>query len=57
MYILFEDGNVINADLDEDISLDRVWNTDLVRDRITKYNSIFCHFISYDIKRTSVCYD
>jgi hypothetical protein len=45
MYILFEDGNVIDADLDEDILLDRVWETDLVRDRIAKYNSIFCHLV------------
>ena len=45
MYILFEDGNVIDADLNEDILLDRVWKTDLVRDRIAKYNSIFCHLV------------
>jgi hypothetical protein len=45
MYILFEDGKVIDADLDEDILLDQVWETDFVRDRITKYNSIFCHLV------------
>ena len=45
MYIFFEDGNVIDADLDEDVLLDRVWETDLVRDRIAKYNSIFCHLV------------
>jgi hypothetical protein len=45
LYVLFEDGNVIDADIDEDILLDRVWETDLVRDRITKYNSIFCHLV------------
>jgi hypothetical protein len=45
MYVLFEDGNVIDADLDEDVLLDRVWETDLVRDRIAKYNSIFCHLV------------
>jgi Putative DNA-binding domain len=49
MYILFEDGNVIDADLDEDTLLDRVWDTALVRDRIAKYNSIFCHLVLYDI--------
>jgi hypothetical protein len=48
MYVLFEDGNVIDADLDEDILLDRVWETDLVRDRIAKYNSIFCHLVSVE---------
>jgi hypothetical protein len=41
MYTVFEDVNVI----DEDILLDRVWETDLVRDRIAKYNSIFCHLV------------
>jgi hypothetical protein len=45
MYVLFEDGNVIDADIDEDILLDRVWKKDLVRDRIAKYNSIFCHLV------------
>jgi hypothetical protein len=45
MYILFEDGNVIDADLDEDTLLNRVWETDFVRDRIAKYNSIFCHLV------------
>jgi hypothetical protein len=45
MYILFEDGNVIDADIDEDTLLDRVWETDIVRDRIAKHNSIFCHFV------------
>ena len=45
MYVLFEDGNVIDADVDEDILLDRVWETDIVRDRIAKYNSIFCHLV------------
>jgi hypothetical protein len=45
MYILFEDGKVIDADLDEDILLDRVWETDLVRDRIAKYHGIFCHLV------------
>jgi hypothetical protein len=47
MYVLFEDGNVIDADIDEDILLDRVWETDLVRDRIAKYNSIFCHLVPF----------
>jgi hypothetical protein len=45
MYVLFEDGNVIDADLYEDTLLDRVWETDFVRDRVAKYNSIFCHLV------------
>jgi hypothetical protein len=50
MYVLFDDGNVIDADVDEDILLDRVWETDLVRDRIAKYNSIFCHLVPLEEK-------
>jgi hypothetical protein len=45
MYVLFEDGKVIDADFDEDILLDRVWATDIVRDRIAKYHGIFCHLV------------
>jgi hypothetical protein len=45
MYILFEDGNVIDADLDGYTLLYQVWETDLVRDRIAMYNSIFCHLV------------
>jgi predicted transcriptional regulator len=45
MYILFEDGNVIDTDIDEDVLLDRVWDTDFVRDRIAKYHGIFCHLV------------
>ncbi len=45
MYVLFEDGNVIDADVDEDVLLDRVWETDLVRDRIANYHGIFCHLV------------
>lgn len=45
MYILFEDGKVIDADIDEDVLLDRVWEKDFVRDRVAKYHSIFCHLV------------
>jgi hypothetical protein len=50
MYVLFEEGNVIDADIDEDILLDRVWETDLVRDRIAKYHGIFCHLVPIEDK-------
>jgi hypothetical protein len=50
MYVLFEDGNVIDADIDEDILLDRVWETDTVRDRIAKYHGIFCHLVPIEGK-------
>ncbi|WP_295619018.1 hypothetical protein [Chamaesiphon sp. GL140_3_metabinner_50] len=49
-YVLFEDGKVIDVDVDEDVLLDRVWETDLVRDRIAKYNSIFCHLVPLEGK-------
>ena len=44
-YVLFEDGRVIDTDVDEDMLLDRAWKTDFVRDRIAKHNSIFCHLV------------
>lgn len=50
MYVLFEDSNVIDADLDEDVLLDRVWETDFVRDRIAKYHGIFCHLVPIEGK-------
>jgi alpha-glucosidase (family GH31 glycosyl hydrolase) len=50
MYVLFEDANVIDADLDEDVLLDRVWETDFVRDRIAKYHGIFCHLVPIEDK-------
>jgi hypothetical protein len=36
-YVLFEDGEVIDSDLDEDTLLDKVWETDFVKKR----NGIF----------------
>ena len=45
MFVLFEDGHVIDADIDEDILLDRVWETDFVQARIARYNAIFCHLV------------
>jgi predicted transcriptional regulator len=50
MYVLFEDGKVIDADIDEDTLLDRVWETDIVRDRIAKYHGIFCHLVPLEGK-------
>jgi hypothetical protein len=36
-YVLFENGKVIDSDLDEDTLLDKVWETDFVKKR----NGIF----------------
>jgi hypothetical protein len=32
-YVLFEDGEVIDSDLDEDILLDRIWESNFVKER------------------------
>jgi hypothetical protein len=45
MYVLFEDGIVIDADIDEEELMDRVWNSDFVQSRIKQHQSIFCHFV------------
>jgi hypothetical protein len=45
MYVLFEDGQVIDADVDEDALLDRMWENDFVKSRVEKYQAIFCHFV------------
>ena len=45
MYVVFEDGKVIDADVDEDILLDRVCEQDFAQDRMTKYQSIFCRLV------------
>jgi hypothetical protein len=38
MYVLFEDGQVIDADVDEDALLDRIWENDFVKSRVEKYH-------------------
>jgi hypothetical protein len=40
-YVLFEDGIVIDSDSDEDILLDRAFETAFVKDR----NAIYCHLV------------
>jgi Family of unknown function (DUF5678) len=52
-YVLFEDGKVIDADEDEDRLLDRVWETDFVKDRIAKYNGVFCHLVPMEVARNA----
>lgn len=52
MYVVFEDGTVIDADIDEDVLLDRVWEQDFAQDRMAKYQSIFCHLVS----RANFCF-
>jgi hypothetical protein len=45
MYVLFEDGQVIDADIDEDALLDRLEKSDFFKSRVEKYQAIFCHFV------------
>jgi Family of unknown function (DUF5678) len=40
-YVLFEDGLVIDSDEDEDILLDRAFETDFVKQR----TAIYCHLV------------
>jgi Family of unknown function (DUF5678) len=40
-YVLFEDGIVIDSDEDEDVLLDRAFETDFVKQR----NAIYCHLV------------
>jgi hypothetical protein len=49
MYIIFEDGKVIDADIDEDVLLDRVWETDIIQAMISKHQGIFCHLVPIEI--------
>jgi hypothetical protein len=36
-------GKVIDAGVDEDALLDRIWDNDFVKSRVEKYQAIFCH--------------
>jgi hypothetical protein len=36
---------VIDADVDEDALLDRIWENDFVKSRVEKYQAIFCTFV------------
>ena len=43
-YVVFEDGIVI--DEDEDVLLDRIWETDFIKERMgTHGHGIYCHFV------------
>jgi hypothetical protein len=45
-YVLFEDGNVIDHDLDEDILLERLWKNSFVKERMKVDGSgIYCHLV------------
>ena len=44
-YIVFEDGRVIDSDVDEDALLNRVWQTEFAISRRDRYHGIFCELV------------
>ena len=44
-YVVFEDGRVIDRDTDEDILLNRVWQTEFATSRRERYHGIFCELV------------
>jgi hypothetical protein len=45
-YIVFEDGEVIDFDEDEDVLLDRIWDTDFIKERMgADGHGIYCHLV------------
>jgi hypothetical protein len=45
-YIVFEDGEVIDFDEDEDVLLDRIWDTDFIKKRMgIDGHGIYCHLV------------
>jgi hypothetical protein len=44
-YVVFEDGRIIDRDVDEDILLSRVWSTEFAISRRNKYHGIFCELV------------
>jgi hypothetical protein len=44
-YVVFEDGRVIDSDLDEDVLLNRIWQTEFAISRRDRYHGIFCELV------------
>jgi hypothetical protein len=44
-YVVFEDGRVIDSDLDEDALLNRIWQTEFAISRRDRYRGIFCELV------------
>jgi hypothetical protein len=44
-YVVFEDGRVIDTDLDEDVLLNRIWQTEFAISRRDRYHGIFCELV------------
>ena len=44
-YVVFEDGQTIDSDLDEDALLNRIWQTEFAISRRDRYHGIFCELV------------
>jgi hypothetical protein len=45
-YIVFEDGEVIDFDEDENVLLERIWDTDFIKKRMgVDGHGIYCHLV------------
>jgi hypothetical protein len=44
-YVVFEDGRVIDSDLDEDALLNQIWQTEFAISRRDRYHGIFCELV------------
>jgi hypothetical protein len=44
-YVVFEDGRVIDRDVDEDALLNRIWQTEFAISRRDRYHGIFCELV------------
>jgi hypothetical protein len=44
-YVVFEDGRVIDRDLDEDALLNRIWQTEFAISRRERYHGVFCELV------------
>jgi hypothetical protein len=45
-YVVFEDGKVIDEDENEDVLLERMWETDFIKQRMgADGHGIYCHFV------------
>jgi hypothetical protein len=44
-YVVFEDGRVIDRDVDEDALLNRIWQTEFAISRRERYHGVFCELV------------
>lgn len=45
-YVVFEDGKVIDCDEDEDVLIERIWETNFIKERMgVDGHGIYCHLV------------